>query len=191
VAERIHEKFREDAELVAQIAGAGPDAAAAERAFCERFAPRVRRYAERHLRVAGAAADLTQEVLMIALEAMREGRVEKPERLGSFVLSTCRHRVWSDNRAQARRRDLDGAALPVALPTFDVSARDRLRLEECVGKLGDRERTVVLLTYYEEWPAARIATSLDTTAGNVRVIRHRSLAQLARCLEAPPGRARA
>ena len=158
----------------------------AERAFCERYAPRVRRYAERHLRDREAAADVVQEVLVVALGAMRDRRIDQPERLGSFVLTTCRHMVWDENRASARRQRLASAdrepAEPVAgTPVHEI---DVLQLETCARQLPAREQSVVLLTYCEDWPADRIAAALGTTAGNVRVIRHRALAHLAACLEA-------
>lgn len=176
----------EDAALVARVAAAGAEARDAERAFCERYAPRVRRYAERHLRDRDAASDLVQEVLVVALGAMRARRIEQPERLGSFVLTTCRHRVWDENRAAARRQRLaaaEGASperVAAAPPVLEI---DALRLEKCARRLGAREQSVVLLSYCEDWSADRIAAALGTTAGNVRVIRHRALAHLAACLE--------
>ena len=165
-----------------------------ERAFVERYAARVRRYAERHLRDRDLAADVTQEVLLVVLTAMREGRIEQPDRLGSFVLTTCRHMVWDENRAAARRQRLGAAAeaaagaAPAAEPVVPVVEEiDVRRIERCVRALGPREQSVVVLTYCEDWAADRIADVLGTTAGNVRVIRHRALAQLAACLEAGEG----
>jgi RNA polymerase sigma-70 factor (ECF subfamily) len=178
----------DDAELVARVASAAAgDASEAERTFCERYGARVVRYAQRHLRDRHAAADLVQEVLLTALAAMRQGAIANPERLGSFVLSTCRHLVWDENRAAARRRRLeleaaagagDEAVVRPAVGELDVRA-----LERCTMALSPRERSVVLLTYCEDWEVERIASALDTTAGNVRVIRHRALARLARCID--------
>ncbi|HUS66760.1 MAG TPA: sigma-70 family RNA polymerase sigma factor [Kofleriaceae bacterium] len=177
----------EDAALVAHVAGAGEGARPAEQAFVERYAARIRRYAERHLRDRDEAADLVQEVLVVVLTAMRDGRIEQPDRLGSFVLTTCRHLVWDENRAAARRRRLGaetgGFAEPATPPP--VEPIDVRRIERCARGLGSREQSVVVLTYCEDWPADRIAAVLGTTAGNVRVIRHRALAQLAACLAAP------
>ena len=171
-------------DLVAAVAARGAEGDRAERAVCERYAGRVRRYAERHLRDPQAAADLTHEVLVVVLEAMREARVVRPSQLGSFVLSTCRYLVWDANRGEARRNRLAADLVPEELDCPLLELGDRVRLERCVDQLGERERSVVLLTYCEEWPADRIAVALGTTAGNVRVIRHRSLSQLADCMEA-------
>lgn len=42
------------------------------------------------------------------------------------------------------------------------------------------------LSFFRERSADEIAEVLETTAGNVRVVRHRAVAQLRQCLEAAP-----
>lgn len=174
----------EDAELVRRVA-TGQERAEAERGFCQRYAARVRRYAERHLRDREAIADLTQQALLSVLEAMRAGRVDDPARLGAFVLSTCRYLTWDENRAAARQRRLYEAlgAEPPPVVEPSSSSLDAVPLGRCLGALGERERSVVLLTYCEDWPGQRIADELGTTAGNVRVLRHRAIEKLWTCLE--------
>ena len=51
----------------------------------------------------------------------------------------------------------------------------------------ERGRTVVQLSFNEEKTAEEIAVVVETTPGNVRVLRHRAVAQLRRCLDAIPG----
>ena len=51
-----------------------------------------------------AAEDLTQQVLITTLEALRAGRLREAEKLVSFVLGTCRMTVL-DLRRNAQRRD--------------------------------------------------------------------------------------
>ena len=65
-----------DAELVRQI-GSGNDPEAEAELF-RRMAPRIRLYGLRHLRDEHAADDLTQQVLITALEALRAGRLREP-----------------------------------------------------------------------------------------------------------------
>ena len=57
------------------------------------------------------------------------------------------------------------------------------RLAGCLGALPERERTVVVLSFYAERSAAEIADELTSTPGNVRVVKHRALAHLRDCLE--------
>ncbi|MBE7484683.1 MAG: sigma-70 family RNA polymerase sigma factor [Polyangiaceae bacterium] len=174
----------EDAELVRRVA-TGEERAAAERAFCQRYAARIRRYAERHLRDPDAVLDLTQQALLGVIEAMRAGRIDDPARLGAFVLSTCRHLSWDANRAAARQERVRRAlgAEPLPMVELSDSSLDSVRLGHCLSRLAERERSVVLLTYCEDWPGPRIADELGTTAGNVRVLRHRAIEKLWACLE--------
>jgi hypothetical protein len=90
----------EDGALARRVAkaDASPDSAA-EAELYRRLGPRVRLYRMRHLRDPNAAADLMQQVLLMMLERLREGRLREPERIASFVLGTCRMTVletWGD-----------------------------------------------------------------------------------------------
>ena len=172
----------QDATLARAIAGAGTDIdAAAEAEFCRRFAPRVRLYGLRHLRDRHAAADLVQQVLMMTLERLRAGKLRDPERLASFVLGTCRMVIMDQRRGAARR----GALLEtygVAEEAFEPEeprAFDREKLVACLAALSERERSVVIASFFEE----ESAKELNLTAGNVRVIRHRALGKLRVCME--------
>ncbi len=169
-----------DAELAEQI-GAGNPPAEAE--FFRRMAPRIRLYGLRHLRDEHAADDLTQHVLITALEALRAGRLREPEKLASFVLGTCRMTVL-DHRRGARRKErlLEqfGADLPA--PAAAEPLVDREHLARCVQALRERERTVVVMTFYDEQAGADVAHFLGVSEANVRVIRHRAIHQLRACM---------
>ena len=179
----------DDAELARRIAGAAPgEAKEAEAELAARFAPRIRLYGLRHLRDAEAAQDLVQEVLVTTLAALRAGRLAEPDRLASFVLGTCRMTVANLRRGERRRARLLGefgdALVPAPEPGPAAgSMLDRERLAECLRRLSGRDRTVVVLTFYGERSGEEIARELGTTAGNVRVLRHRALARLHDCLE--------
>ncbi len=95
-----------DVELVRQI-GSGDDRDAEAELF-RRMAPRIRLYGLRHLRDEQAAEDLTQQVLITALEALRAGRLREPEKLASFVLGTCRMTALNQRRAAQRHERLLG-----------------------------------------------------------------------------------
>lgn len=175
-----------DAELVRQI-GSGNDGEA-EAEFCRRMRPRIRLYGLRHLRDEYAADDLAQQVLLIVLEALRAGRLRQPEKLAAFVLGTCRMAMLNLRRGtQIKERLLKqfGAGLPAAAPP-PVPFLDRDRLERCVQNLSERERTVVVMTFYDEQTGADVATFLGVSEANVRVIRHRAIHQLRKCMGAGP-----
>jgi RNA polymerase sigma-70 factor (ECF subfamily) len=175
-----------DAELVRHI-GTGRDTEAETELF-RRMAPRIRLYGLRHLRDGHAADDLTQQVLITALEALRAGRLREPEKLASFVLGTCRMTVLDLRRgAQRKQRLLEqfGADLPVAVQPA-MPNLDRDRLARCIENLKERERTVVVMTFYDEQTGADVANLLGVSEANVRVIRHRAIRQLRECMGESP-----
>lgn len=171
-----------DAELV-RLIGQGSEREAEAELF-RRMAPRIRLYGLRHLRNEAAAEDLVQQVLITALEALRGGRLLEPEKLASFVLGTCRMTVLDLRRSAQRRErlleqfggDVPGPAQP-PLPNLDQDI-----LTRCVQGLKERERTVVVMTFYDEQAGGDVARFLGVSEANVRVIRHRAILQLRACM---------
>ena len=171
-----------DAEVTLRIAAGQRDA---ETEMCRRMAPRIRLYGLRHLRSGAAADDLVQQVLLKTIEALRAGRLRDSHKLAPFVLGTCRMTVLDLRRSVRRQEQLleaFGAVLvpaPSPPPSLDAS-----HLARCVQGLGERERSVVVMTFYDEQTAAEAAAFLGLSEGNVRVIRHRALHQLRECMGA-------
>src|SRR4029079_6115438 len=69
-----------------------------------------------------------------------------------------------------------------ASPTPAFSSLDYDRLTRCLKDLKERERTVVVMTFYDEQTGADVANFLGISEANVRVIRHRAIHQLRSCL---------
>lgn len=172
----------EDADLVRQI-GSGTDREAEAELF-RRMAPRVRLYGLRHLRDEYAADDLTQQVLITTLEALRAGRLRDPEKLASFVLGTCRMTVLDLRRgAQRKERLLEQFGADLLKPAQpSLPQLDHDRLTGCVQHLKERERAVVVMTFYDEQAGTDVARFLGVSEANVRVIRHRAIHLLRRCM---------
>lgn len=176
----------EDAELVRRI-GSGRDHEAESELF-RRMAPRIRLYGLRHLRDAHAADDLTQQVIVTLLEALRAGKLREHHKLASFVLGTCRMTVLDLRRgAQRKKRLLEefGAdLLPRPQGEPSMPRLDQERLARCVRNLQERERAVIVMTFYDERVGADLANFLGVSEANVRVIRHRAIHQLRECMRA-------
>jgi RNA polymerase sigma-70 factor (ECF subfamily) len=171
-----------DATLVQCIADGQPEA---EAEVCRRMGPRIRLYGLRHLRSASAADDLVQQVLLKTLEALRAGRLRETEKLAPFVLGTCRMTVLDLRRSRQRQEQLLEEFGSVLLPVqLHPVALDGERLVRCVQALKERDRSVVVMTYYDEHSAIETGRSLGISEANVRVIRHRALKQLRACMEA-------
>jgi RNA polymerase sigma-70 factor, ECF subfamily len=171
-----------DADLARRIAEGDREA---EAEMCRRMGPRIRLYGLRHLRSAAAADDLVQQVLLKILEALRTARLREAERLVQFVLGTCRMTVLDLRRNSRRREELlarfggDLVPDPPPMPSLDDS-----QLVRCVQALKERERSVVVMTFYDEQTAAETAGFLGISEANVRVIRHRAIQQLRTCMGA-------
>jgi RNA polymerase sigma-70 factor (ECF subfamily) len=176
-----------DAELARRITAApAGEAADAEAELYRRLAPRVYLYGLRHLRNEAAAADLVQQVLLITIEGLRAGRLQEPEKLVSFVLGTSRMVSMDLKRSSARRERLleqFGRDLPAAAPP-PVPDLDRAQLTQCLERLAERERSVVVMTFYDEQSGEEVAAFLGVSAANVRVIRYRALSRLRECMGA-------
>jgi RNA polymerase sigma-70 factor, ECF subfamily len=169
-----------DADLAPRIAE-GDRGAEAE--MCRRMGPRIRLYGFRHLRSPSAADDLVQQVLLKVLEALRRARLREPDRLAQFVLGTCRMTVLDLRRSSNRQKELlamfggDLVPDPPPMPRLD----DR-QLALCVQALKERERSVIVMTFYDEQTAADTAGVLGISEANVRVVRHRAIQQLRACM---------
>lgn len=174
-----------EVELARRVAAAAPGAGReAEAELYRRLAPRVRLYGLRHLRDEQAAADLMQHVMTLTIEQLRTGKLREPERIASFVFGVCRMTVLELRRGSARRERLLRRYAD-DVPVADASVAPRLdhdRVAQCLDALPERERSVLVMTFYEDRRAEEVAAALGTTAGNVRVIRHRGLERLRDCV---------
>jgi RNA polymerase sigma-70 factor, ECF subfamily len=177
-----------DDAIARRIAGAPPGATDAEEAeLYRRFAPRVRLYGRRHLPNDAAADDLAQDVLLLTIERLHAGAVRRPEDIGSFILGTSRMMAHSERRVARRREALVARFMETAMEAAPLSlaALDAPRVAACLRGLGERDRLVVLLTYYADREAPRIAEDLRVSPGAVRAIRHRAMARLRDCVLGP------
>ena len=174
-----------DGDLAREVASCEPGSSEpAESELYRRFAPRVRLYGLRHLRDEDAARDLVQKVLLVTIEKLRAGSVRDPDQIASFVLGVSRTIAKDVMRREWRREKLRDAFM---IPDMvEAPARDAMldidRLEICLSRLAERERAVVLLSFYAEKTASDIGKELGVKEGNVRVIRHRAIEHLRACM---------
>jgi RNA polymerase sigma-70 factor (ECF subfamily) len=172
--------------LVARALGGDRNA---EREICRRLLPAIRAFARRRLDGV-AAEDFAQDALVLLVEAMRDGRVHDPARIAGFALGICRNLARERARNGERRRALIAQFGLGEIETVLDNDRDlvgfgRSHLEDCYSQLTEHARRVIRATFCDDDDDAEIAAALAISAGNVRVIRHRSLAALRSCLEKP------
>jgi RNA polymerase sigma-70 factor (ECF subfamily) len=120
----------------------------------------------------------------VTIEKLRSGSVRDVDQIASFVFGMSRSMVKDQKRLEWRREKLREAFMrpemvqaPVGDASLDVDC-----LERCLARLAERERMVVLLTFYAERTAGEVARELALREGNVRVIRHRAVERLRACM---------
>jgi RNA polymerase sigma-70 factor (ECF subfamily) len=174
-----------DGDIARAIAGAPDDRGPAEEELYRRFAPRVRLYGLRHLADRASADDLAQQVLILVIERLRANEVREPDQIGSFVLGTSRMMCGGMKRVDRRREGLLAQYYErdVSVAPIDEHALDVARVTPCLSAVRERERTVLMLSFYADKGAKEIGDALGMTAGAVRVCRHRALMSLRECLE--------
>ncbi|MGW0596443.1 SigE family RNA polymerase sigma factor [Streptomyces sp. NPDC002776] len=122
-----------------------------------------------------AGEDLLQNALIRA--AGRWHRIEEPEAYVRQILYRQQISRW---RLKWRRRELSVAEPPDtgARPDDSAAADLRLVLRGALARLTPRQRTVLVLRYFEDLPEAEVAALLGCSVGTVRSTTHRSLARL-------------
>lgn len=158
----------------------------AESAVCARFVAAVRLFARRRLRAHDAVEEFAQDVMLTLVEALRAGKVDDPRALPGYVLGICRN-LASDRVRQRERREAlweqhGVTAESLAVEPPEPTSYEFIHLEDCLSQLPKRGRELLRLAYVEAHDAEAIAEQLETTAGNVRVLRHRTLHTLRDCM---------
>lgn len=174
----------DDAELARRIAAAGDQPASDEEAeLCRRYGRRLVAFGRRRLGSDDRGRDLAQDTLLLTLEKLRAGRVREPEKIGAFILGVARTLAGVRRSREPRHEPIDPADRElVAASVGPPDPIARTRVAGCLEELAERQKAVVLLSFYAEQSSGAIAASLGLSRENVRVIRHRGVARLRDCL---------
>ena len=85
--------------------------------------------------------------------------------------------------AQRKQRLLEQFGADLLTPAQPaIPSLDQAHLMRCVQNLKERERTVIVMTFYDEQTGADVASFLGLSEANVRVIRHRAIHRLRECM---------
>ena len=168
----------EQASLVARIRDGREDA---EARLVELFSRPVRLM----VRVRGRSLedeDVTQEVLMTAITAVRRGQLREAERLGAFVAGIARNVI--NNRLRGARgpafEPLTGHEdAVVADLRHEMAVRERLEMvRQALGALAAQDRRILQMSLIDGLRASQIAKELGVTEETVRARKSRALRRL-------------
>jgi RNA polymerase sigma factor (sigma-70 family) len=176
-----------DAALDHAFAG-GQEAALAE--AYRRLSPLVYTLALRSLGERAAADDVTQDVFIRAWKSRTSYRPEAA-RLPAWLVGITRNAIADALSARMRRQDLEHAAgqlagdgLTAGPPAADVEAvADRITLEEELERLGDPQKAIMKLAFYEDLTHDQISSRLQLPLGTVKSHIRRSLTRMRTRLE--------
>ena len=153
----------------------------AEEELVRLFAARIRVMARVRLRDPEAARDLTQDILLAVIRALRNGQLRETNRLAAFVYGTARNLINNYIRTRARAPALD----PLDEEALATHTTDLLEDEErstlarrAMSALDATSRRILVLTLVEGLKPGDIATRLGLTPEVVRARKSRALRQV-------------
>lgn len=156
--------------------------AASEDALARALEPRVRFLLGARLRDREAARELTNQVLMATIQALRARRVREKEKLGAYVAATARNLANGHLReklAQPRIEPLEPAmALQDAVAEREAAERIRQAGEE-IARLEPVDQRILRAALGEGRNSKEIATALALSHDVVRARKSRALRAIA------------
>jgi RNA polymerase sigma factor (sigma-70 family) len=125
-----------------------------------------------------AARDLTQDVMLAVVLALRNGRLREAERLAAFVYGTARNVINNYLRMRGRQPKEDPIGDGLSLPSMPdpIEHTERADLvQRALGALDSTDRKILLLTLVEGLKPGEIAVRLGLTSEVVRTRKSRAL----------------
>jgi RNA polymerase sigma factor (sigma-70 family) len=166
-------------------------AAGDERALAlayERWAGQIHGMAVRAFGSGPDAEDITQQVFMSAWTG-RGGYRRDSGPLPAWLVGICRHKIadaWAKRDRQRRATDAataEAQAAPAITPTFDARVADRVLLLDELDRLGQPQRGIIELAFFEDLTHVQIAERTGIPLGTVKSHIRRTLERLRTRLE--------
>jgi len=128
-----------------------------------------------------AALDLTQEVLIAVLKALREGQLREPEKLAAFVHGIARNLINNYLRTRVRRAecelDPERAYVPNLVEELESAERQRLVRLELEG-YSTADQQILLLSLVDGHTLIEVAQRLNMSHDAVRARKSRLLRKI-------------
>lgn len=120
------------------------------------------------------SSHLAEEVVQDAFASV-DARWDEIDRPGAYLRTV----VVNGSRAVLRRRQLEQCTHDLHVVEQDDHIPTRLlELRDALGRLSERQRTVIVLRYFVDLPDAEIASTLGCRPSTVRSLARRALQAL-------------
>lgn len=127
-----------------------------------------------------AIEDVRQETFARFFVALRQGKIQQPERLGSFVNSICNNVLMEQYRSGRRTTPLEGEEerdfpSPAASTIDTLTAREAdERVREILDGLSERDRRLLREVFLEERDKDDVCRDFGVDREYLRVLLHRA-----------------
>ena len=149
-------------------------------AFCDRTSGYLR-----HRLGNQDVTDLTHDVFLVVVEAIRRNQLHDPTRLMGFVKTVLQRKIAAHLRSAMRRRNFE-QDITEQFSVADAGARPDDAAESCeraqimqrvFSSLSQREREILERFYLQEQSAGQIREEMKLTCTNYRVLKSRAKAK--------------
>jgi RNA polymerase sigma-70 factor (ECF subfamily) len=152
--------------------------ASAETELVREFAQRILVMAVVRTHDREAARELTQDVLMAVIVALRKGQLQDADKLAAFVHGTARNLINNRLRNESKQPPME--PLPDALAQASLARQledeERTRLvHQALERLGPEDRRILWMTLVEGRKPGEIAATLGLTSEVVRTRKLRAV----------------
>jgi RNA polymerase sigma-70 factor (ECF subfamily) len=180
-----------DAEMIALIARAQRGESAAYDRLYNLYADKIFRYLYARLPQRECAEDLTAEVFVRMLRMLPRYRVDRARPVAAFSgwLYRIANNLVTDYYRRQRFRQhtdiTDHAEMPCDGPSLHQHAEtseERGQLWQAIGRLAPEQQAVVIYRFAEQFSLQEVADLMGKSAGAVKALQHRALANLRRML---------
>ena len=126
-----------------------------------------------------AIEDVRQETFARFFKALRDGKIQQPDRLGSFVNSICNNVLLEQYRSGARNTPLDEEEKSLPASNFDLigllgTKETGKRVREILEKLSERDRRLLREVFLEEKDKDEVCRDFGVDREYLRVLLHRA-----------------
>ncbi|HWO94444.1 MAG TPA: sigma-70 family RNA polymerase sigma factor [Dehalococcoidia bacterium] len=176
-------ELESEADLIARAQAYDADALST---IYETYYPRLYNYCRLQLGDAHLAEDVTSDVLLQVLEALREYRFRGTP-FAAWVFRIARNRLIDHHRRSNRRPQVElSDVLPSQSdgpPAITERAQEYESVRAAIGHLTEEQRQVIILKFVEDLDNSAIAQVLGRSLGAVKSLQHRALVSLRKVLE--------